>query len=294
MTAAVLVAAGPSGAGSTGSESSGSASAGAGPSGSESSGSGRERVRRSVVTVSAPVRIADAAAVRLLRPGDRVDVVAAGSGSRRRRWAGTRGSGRQGRGGGGAGQFRAGFRGVRGVSRRSRRGGRCSRRPVRASRDGGAAGRGRCHLAAGGDPVVTISGCPGGPVRRVSKSSPSFESANWTGPPSAAVGCGTVCSTSCTSEKRPSGEREEAAESVGGLQGLLDARQCDRPCGRRRHRSRIHQHRELRREGRHQPPGRRVRHEGPERLHVVPEGHLPGRRRHRSCGARCSAPLSRS
>ncbi|MCX5437907.1 RcpC/CpaB family pilus assembly protein [Streptomyces sp. NBC_01280] len=81
VTAAVLVAAGPSGAGSTGSESSGSASAGAGPSGSESSGSGRERVRRSVVTVSAPVRIADAAAVRLLRPGDRVDVVAAGSGA---------------------------------------------------------------------------------------------------------------------------------------------------------------------------------------------------------------------
>ncbi|MFE2985526.1 RcpC/CpaB family pilus assembly protein [Streptomyces sp. NPDC059262] len=83
MTAAVLVAAGPSGAGSTGSgsESSGSAAGGAGSSGSESSGSGRERVRRSVVTVSAPVRIADAAAVRLLRPGDRVDVVAAGAGA---------------------------------------------------------------------------------------------------------------------------------------------------------------------------------------------------------------------
>ncbi|MFD3558601.1 RcpC/CpaB family pilus assembly protein [Streptomyces sp. NPDC058686] len=32
------------------------------------------------MTVSAPVRIADAAAVRLLRPGDRVDVVAAGAG----------------------------------------------------------------------------------------------------------------------------------------------------------------------------------------------------------------------
>ncbi|MGW6141630.1 RcpC/CpaB family pilus assembly protein [Streptomyces sp. NPDC055140] len=76
LTAAVLVAAGPSGAGSTG-----SGSSGAGSSGSESSGSGRERVRRSVVTVSAPVRIADAAAVRLLRPGDRVDVVAAGAGA---------------------------------------------------------------------------------------------------------------------------------------------------------------------------------------------------------------------
>ncbi|MFD5118914.1 RcpC/CpaB family pilus assembly protein [Streptomyces sp. NPDC058385] len=81
VTAAVLVAAGPSGAGSTGSESSGSASTGADSAGSESSGSGRERVRRSVVTVSAPVRIADAAAVRLLRPGDRVDVVAAGAGA---------------------------------------------------------------------------------------------------------------------------------------------------------------------------------------------------------------------
>ncbi|MFF1686419.1 MULTISPECIES: RcpC/CpaB family pilus assembly protein [unclassified Streptomyces] len=76
MTAAVLVAAGPSGAGSSGAGSSGSES-----SGSESSGSARERGRRPVVTVSAPVRIADAAAVRLLRPGDRVDVVAAGAGA---------------------------------------------------------------------------------------------------------------------------------------------------------------------------------------------------------------------
>ncbi|MFD7780250.1 RcpC/CpaB family pilus assembly protein [Streptomyces sp. NPDC059753] len=86
VTAAVLVAAGPSGAGSsgsgsTGSGSTGSGSSGSGSSGSESSGTGRERVRRSVVTVSAPVRIADAAAVRLLRPGDRVDVVAAGAGA---------------------------------------------------------------------------------------------------------------------------------------------------------------------------------------------------------------------
>ncbi|MER5954378.1 RcpC/CpaB family pilus assembly protein [Streptomyces longhuiensis] len=86
VTAAVLVAAGPSGAGSsgsgsTGSGSTGSGSSGSGSSGSEPSGTGRERVRRSVVTVSAPVRIADAAAVRLLRPGDRVDVVAAGAGA---------------------------------------------------------------------------------------------------------------------------------------------------------------------------------------------------------------------
>ncbi|MFI7009927.1 hypothetical protein [Streptomyces sp. NPDC050145] len=37
----------------------------------------RGPARHPAVTVSAPVRIADAAAVRLLRPGDRVDVVAA-------------------------------------------------------------------------------------------------------------------------------------------------------------------------------------------------------------------------
>ncbi|MFJ8825631.1 RcpC/CpaB family pilus assembly protein [Streptomyces sp. NPDC102467] len=36
-----------------------------------------ERARGPAVSVSAPVRIADAGAVRLLRPGDRVDVVAA-------------------------------------------------------------------------------------------------------------------------------------------------------------------------------------------------------------------------
>ncbi|WP_282702756.1 hypothetical protein [Streptomyces sp. CC219B] len=35
------------------------------------------RERRAVKTVSAPVRIADGATVRLLRPGDRVDVIAA-------------------------------------------------------------------------------------------------------------------------------------------------------------------------------------------------------------------------
>lgn len=35
------------------------------------------RERRAVQTVNAPVRIADGATVRLLRPGDRVDVIAA-------------------------------------------------------------------------------------------------------------------------------------------------------------------------------------------------------------------------
>ncbi|WP_217145073.1 hypothetical protein [Streptomyces sp. AC627_RSS907] len=38
------------------------------------------RKRHGAELVAAPVRIADAAAVRLLRPGDRVDVVAAGDG----------------------------------------------------------------------------------------------------------------------------------------------------------------------------------------------------------------------
>lgn len=38
------------------------------------------RARRAVERVTAPVRIADAATVRLLRPGDRVDVVAADNG----------------------------------------------------------------------------------------------------------------------------------------------------------------------------------------------------------------------
>ncbi|MFD0031966.1 RcpC/CpaB family pilus assembly protein [Streptomyces sp. NPDC127172] len=91
VTAAVLVAAGPSGAGSSGAGSSGAGASGAGSAGSEFSGSGRERVRRSVVTVSAPVRIADAAAVRLLRPGDRVDVVAAGAGAADGQGSGGRG-----------------------------------------------------------------------------------------------------------------------------------------------------------------------------------------------------------
>ncbi|GAA2240522.1 hypothetical protein GCM10010368_00760 [Streptomyces roseiscleroticus] len=38
----------------------------------------RRVARRTVTAVSAPVRIADGATVRLLRPGDRVDVIAAG------------------------------------------------------------------------------------------------------------------------------------------------------------------------------------------------------------------------
>ncbi|MEV6163174.1 hypothetical protein AB0L71_14825 [Streptomyces sp. NPDC052052] len=46
---------------------------GAGP----AAGSAPEPVRRPIPSVFAPVRIADAATVRLLRPGDRVDVIAA-------------------------------------------------------------------------------------------------------------------------------------------------------------------------------------------------------------------------
>lgn len=41
-------------------------------------GAAPEEERRPVQLVSAPVRIADAATVRLLRPGDRVDVIAGG------------------------------------------------------------------------------------------------------------------------------------------------------------------------------------------------------------------------
>ncbi|MGW3492600.1 hypothetical protein [Streptomyces sp. NPDC001020] len=42
---------------------------------------GPERARRPVETVTAPVRIADGATVRMLRPGDRVDVIAADGGA---------------------------------------------------------------------------------------------------------------------------------------------------------------------------------------------------------------------
>ncbi|MER5439817.1 hypothetical protein [Streptomyces sp. NPDC002790] len=65
LTAAALAAAVPSSGAGGGPE---PPHAGAGPGG---------RAAAPAVTVSAPVRIADAGAVRLLRPGDRVDVVAA-------------------------------------------------------------------------------------------------------------------------------------------------------------------------------------------------------------------------
>ncbi|MFI6059835.1 RcpC/CpaB family pilus assembly protein [Streptomyces sp. NPDC051286] len=65
LTAAALAAAGLGG---------GEAPGGAGG----AAGAGPGVKRRPVPLVSAPVRIADAATVRLLRPGDRVDVIAAG------------------------------------------------------------------------------------------------------------------------------------------------------------------------------------------------------------------------
>ncbi|MFF3653880.1 CpaB family protein [Streptomyces olivochromogenes] len=82
VTAAALVAAGPGDAGRarghpTAAPPSTSASSPLSSSPSSPSATGSVRGRGAVETVAAPVRIADAAAVRLLRPGDRVDVIAA-------------------------------------------------------------------------------------------------------------------------------------------------------------------------------------------------------------------------
>ncbi|WP_307813338.1 hypothetical protein [Streptomyces sp. N35] len=57
----------------------------AAPEPTEDSGAAPAPAARPVELVSAPVRIADAAAVRLLEPGDRVDVVAAGTQGERAR-----------------------------------------------------------------------------------------------------------------------------------------------------------------------------------------------------------------
>ncbi|AZM61745.1 hypothetical protein DMA10_00450 [Streptomyces sp. WAC 01420] len=74
VTAAALVAAGPRDA----DRSRGHAGdADAARPASASPGDRPARPRRGRTTVTAPVRIADAATVRLLRPGDRVDVIAA-------------------------------------------------------------------------------------------------------------------------------------------------------------------------------------------------------------------------
>lgn len=73
VTAAALVAAAPRGFEGT----AGHPSATARPTSTAESA----RARRAVEMVTAPVRIADGATVRLLRPGDRVDVIAADGGA---------------------------------------------------------------------------------------------------------------------------------------------------------------------------------------------------------------------
>ncbi|WP_345580643.1 hypothetical protein [Streptomyces prasinosporus] len=75
VTAAALVAAGPRDTDRSRGHPGGPASARAS---SSPAGDRPVRTRRAAEKVTAPVRIADAAAVRLLRPGDRVDVIAAG------------------------------------------------------------------------------------------------------------------------------------------------------------------------------------------------------------------------
>ncbi|MFF7881719.1 hypothetical protein ACH40F_16715 [Streptomyces sp. NPDC020794] len=93
VTAAALVAAGPGDAGrarghptAAPPSTSASSSMSSSPSSSPSSPSASESVRGrgAVEMVAAPVRIADAATVRLLRPGDRVDVIAADADSEAR------------------------------------------------------------------------------------------------------------------------------------------------------------------------------------------------------------------
>ncbi|MFJ8852081.1 RcpC/CpaB family pilus assembly protein [Streptomyces sp. NPDC102437] len=73
LTAAALAA---TGLGGGGAGAGGDAAYGAGA--GSTTGALPERARRPARLVSAPVRIADAGAVRLLRPGDHVDVIAAG------------------------------------------------------------------------------------------------------------------------------------------------------------------------------------------------------------------------
>ncbi|MFH8517531.1 RcpC/CpaB family pilus assembly protein [Streptomyces gelaticus] len=75
LTAAALAA---TGLGSGGAGAGGDPAYGAGAGGE--AGPAPSRDRRTARPVSAPVRIADAGAVRLLRPGDHVDVIAAGEG----------------------------------------------------------------------------------------------------------------------------------------------------------------------------------------------------------------------
>lgn len=84
VTAAAIVAAGPGDAGRARGHPTAappSTSASTPMSSSPPTATASVRGRDAVETVAAPVRIADAATVRLLRPGDRVDVIAADGGS---------------------------------------------------------------------------------------------------------------------------------------------------------------------------------------------------------------------
>ncbi|MEV0783284.1 hypothetical protein AB0I52_09920 [Streptomyces sp. NPDC050423] len=84
LTAAALAASGLGGGGS-GDGDTGHEAAGTAVGAASTAGTARERASPPARLVSAPVRIADAATVRLLRPGDRVDVIAsAGSGTEAR------------------------------------------------------------------------------------------------------------------------------------------------------------------------------------------------------------------
>ncbi|MFE9766013.1 hypothetical protein ACFYPC_16055 [Streptomyces sp. NPDC005808] len=80
VTAAALIAAGPHDA----ERARGHPASTATSASSSAAASAHLRERRAVEMVTAPVRIADAATVRLLRRGDRVDVVAADSGGEAR------------------------------------------------------------------------------------------------------------------------------------------------------------------------------------------------------------------
>ncbi|WP_242434066.1 RcpC/CpaB family pilus assembly protein [Streptomyces sp. CB01580] len=73
VTAAALAATSLGGGGMNG-----DATQGIGTGAGGTAGAAQERARRPAPLASAPVRIADAGTVRLLRPGDRVDVVAVG------------------------------------------------------------------------------------------------------------------------------------------------------------------------------------------------------------------------
>ncbi|MFF1919516.1 RcpC/CpaB family pilus assembly protein [Streptomyces sp. NPDC058221] len=74
LTAAALAASGFGGGG--GSSGDGGTAHGTAGAATDTAGAARERASPPVRLVSAPVRIADAATVRLLRPGDHVDVIA--------------------------------------------------------------------------------------------------------------------------------------------------------------------------------------------------------------------------